>query len=146
MTAKKNIQTVNCSKCGTYAVTYDGKTCVSIRSGQVCKGIITIIMKNEPKEGIFRIKDATVIVQKEDDGRWHLSISCKNHQPSYKLIKESRYLFLPENIVVAQIFPPKSEFVNVHQYCHHLWEIFPQESLPPDHVTLEDQEDAEHPL
>lgn len=31
---------INCSKCGSYAVTYNGKRCISIRSGAVCNGEI----------------------------------------------------------------------------------------------------------
>ncbi len=76
----------------------------------------------EIKEGSFKMGRCIVIVSK-DNGKWHLSISCKNNQPSYKEIKEARYRFLPDDITVAQIFPPKSEFVNLHPYCHHLWEI-----------------------
>jgi len=33
--------TIDCSKCGTYAVTLNKKTCISIRSGKVCKGKIS---------------------------------------------------------------------------------------------------------
>lgn len=76
----------------------------------------------EFKTGTFRMGRCVVIVS-IDDGKWHLSISTKNAQPSYKEIKEARYKFLPNNIYVAQIFPPKEEFVNLHPYCHHLWEI-----------------------
>jgi hypothetical protein len=63
------------------------------------------------------------IIITKDNGKWHLSISTPNNQPSYKEIKEARYKFLPDNIYMAQIFPPKSEFVNLHPFCHHLWEI-----------------------
>lgn len=41
----------------------------------------------------------------------------------YYQLKEIRYEFLPNDIHVAQIFPPREEFVNVHQNCFHLWEI-----------------------
>lgn len=58
-----------------------------------------------------------------DNGLWHLSISTPNASPSYKEIKEARYKYLPDDIYVAQIFPPKSEFINIHKYCHHLWQI-----------------------
>ena len=58
-----------------------------------------------------------------DDGKWHLSISKANEIPSYDEIKEARYKFIPDDVTMAQIFPPKKEFVNLHPYCHHLWEI-----------------------
>jgi hypothetical protein len=74
------------------------------------------------KEGTF-IMDRCRIIVSIDGGKWHLSISKHNASPSYKEIKEARYKFMPNDIYVAQIFPPKEEFVNIHPYCHHLWEI-----------------------
>jgi hypothetical protein len=76
----------------------------------------------DKKEGTFKMGRCIVIVT-NDNGKWHLSISCKDCQPSYKEIKEARYKYLPNDIYVAQIFPPQEEFVNVHTYCHHLWQI-----------------------
>ena len=74
------------------------------------------------KEGIFQMGRCNVIVS-IDNGKWHLSISTKTASPSYKEIKKARYKYCPDNIYMAQIFPPKSEFINVYSYCHHLWEI-----------------------
>lgn len=74
------------------------------------------------KTGIFKMGRCSVIVTK-DNGKWHLSISTPTESPTYEEIKAARYKFLPDNVYMAQIFPPKSEFVNVHPYCHHLYEI-----------------------
>lgn len=74
------------------------------------------------KEGTFRMGRCTIIVS-IDNGKWHMSISTPTASPSYKEIKEARYKLIPDNVTMAQIFPPKEEFVNVHLYCHHLWEI-----------------------
>lgn len=74
------------------------------------------------KEGIFKMGRCNIIVS-IDNGKWHLSISTPSASPSYNEIKEARYMFLPNNITVAQLFPPKEEFVNVHPFCHHLFEI-----------------------
>ena len=79
-------------------------------------------MVKEYKEGMFSMGRCNVIVTK-DNGNWHLSISTPSASPSYNEIKQARYRFLPNDIYVAQIFPPKEEFVNVHPYCHHLWQI-----------------------
>lgn len=59
------------------------------------------------------------------DGKlgWHLSISHPRRLPTYAEMKRARYEFMPDNIYVAQIFPPQSEFVNIHENCLHLWEI-----------------------
>jgi len=60
-----------------------------------------------------------------DQGKWHLSISREDRSPSYEEIKKARYQFLPNEIHAAQIFPPKEEFVNLHPFCHHLYEVQP---------------------
>lgn len=74
------------------------------------------------KPGIFRMGRCLVIVSK-DIGKWHLSISCRDADPTYEEIKEARYKYVPDNVYMAQIFPPKAEFVNLHPHCYHLWEI-----------------------
>lgn len=76
----------------------------------------------EHKEGIFRMGRCNVIVT-IDDGKWHMSISTPNASPSYREIKEARYKYIPDDVYMAQIFPPREEFVDIHPYCHHLWEI-----------------------
>ena len=58
-----------------------------------------------------------------DEGSWHLSISTKSALPTYTEMKQARYKFLPDEIYMAEIFPPKAEFVNAHEYCRHLWQI-----------------------
>lgn len=71
--------------------------------------------------GIFKYKGMLVMVTK-DNGKWHLSVSAK-YPLGYVQIKEVRYMFLPNDIQAAQIFPPREEFVNVHETCYHLFEI-----------------------
>lgn len=76
----------------------------------------------EYKEGIFSMGQCGIIITKEL-GKWHLSISRKDRSPSYDEIRNARYALLPDDITMAQIFPPTKEFVNIHPYCHHLFEI-----------------------
>ena len=77
---------------------------------------------NQFKEGIFNFRGCIVIVAIEN-GMYHLSISKANEHPSYEDIKQARYNFTPDSVVMAQIFPPKSQFVNLHEHCFHLWEV-----------------------
>jgi hypothetical protein len=74
------------------------------------------------KEETFTMGRCAVTVSK-DKGKWHLSISTPYESPKYSEVKKARYQFLPDDIYVAQIFPPKKEFINIHPYCHHLWEL-----------------------
>ena len=78
-------------------------------------------MKNF-KEGIFKMGRCDVIVS-IDAGKYHLSISTPNASPSYQEIKQARYTFIPNDVTMAQLFPPAEEFINLHPYCHHLWQV-----------------------
>lgn len=82
----------------------------------------------------------TVIVADEPDG-WHLSISHRlstvdpatgrpaaGRLPSYEELKAARYRFCPNAVCMAQIFPPREEFVNHHPTTLHLWEVPAQET------------------
>jgi hypothetical protein len=77
----------------------------------------------EPKTGLFRFGRCRVIVT-IDEGAWHLSISTDSPKilPSYKEIKAARYKFLPDEIYVAEIFPPKADFISIAE-VRHLYEI-----------------------
>lgn len=68
---------------------------------------------------LYKGKDVFITI---DNGKWHLSVST-NHPLGYNEMKELRYMFLPDSISVAQIFPPRGEFVNIHENCYHLWQL-----------------------
>lgn len=71
--------------------------------------------------GFFRYKGKNILINKEDD-LWHLSVSA-NHTLGYYELKEIRYKFMPNDMQVAQIFPPREDFVNIHKNCFHLFQI-----------------------
>lgn len=80
--------------------------------------------EKEYKEGTFKMGRCTITITRDGaDKAWHLSISTPSASPSYKEIKAARYKYLPDGIYMAQIFPPKDEFINLHPYCHHLWQV-----------------------
>jgi hypothetical protein len=54
---------------------------------------------------------------------WHLSISHPDRYPEWDEIVEARYRFIPDEVRVAQLLPPRAEWVNVHPTTMHLWEI-----------------------
>jgi len=75
-----------------------------------------------PLPQTYRFSKCNVLVS-NDGGLWHLSISRKDRLPNYDEVKYARYAYLPDDITVAQLFPPKTDFVNMHQFCLHLWEL-----------------------
>jgi hypothetical protein len=77
-----------------------------------------------PNVKIFKHGEVQCILVKEPNG-WHLSMSTKSRLPTYDEMKEIRYQYVPDDVYMAQIFPPKKEFVNVHPYTLHLYQIQP---------------------
>jgi hypothetical protein len=75
----------------------------------------------EYRIGTFLFGDCIVMVAKEN-GLYHLSISA-NHPLGYHQIKTARYKFIPNSCIMAQIFPSREEFVNLHENCYHMYEI-----------------------
>ena len=71
--------------------------------------------------GLFQYQGMKICIS-IDDGKWHLSVSAK-YPLGYEQLKKVRYMFLPNAMHIAQIFPPREQFVNVHTCCWHLWEI-----------------------
>lgn len=71
--------------------------------------------------GFYLYKGKQIFINKEN-GLWHLSVAAK-YPLGYYEIKQLRYLFMPNNMQVAQIFPPREEFVNIHENCYHLFEL-----------------------
>jgi hypothetical protein len=70
---------------------------------------------------IFKFRGCQVCISK-DAGLWHISISRKDRLPSYEELKDVRYQYLPDVPYMVQIFPSQEDFVNLHNYCLHLWE------------------------
>ena len=84
--------------------------------------------------GFFVYQDKFIAIT-IDEGHWHLSAST-NHPIDYYELKELRYKFLPNAMYFAQIFPPREQFVNVHENCYHLWQIGP--GSYPEYMDMSD--------
>ena len=67
----------------------------------------------------------------EDDGRrWlHLSVSHPKRVPTYDEMCECKELFL-RDLMALQLFVPKAQHVNVHEFCLHLWASLDPLDLP----------------
>ena len=57
------------------------------------------------------------------EGCHHISISHPFRYPTWDEIHAARYYFLPEDIDCAIFLPKKSEYVNLHPNCFHVWEV-----------------------
>jgi len=85
--------------------------------------------------GAFEIpyQSFTLMVIASDEGGWeHVSVSLKNRTPNWKEMCFIKDLFWSEDEAVVQFHPPKSEYVNMHPNCLHLWKKVEEEfELPP---------------
>lgn len=66
-------------------------------------------------------------------GGWeHVSVSLQNRCPTWDEMCRIKDIFWGEDECVVQFHPPKSEYVNLHPYCLHLWKkIGEKADLPP---------------
>ena len=77
--------------------------------------------------GAFRITGPTPIRQELvimcgiGEGWEHVSVSLKNRCPNWTEMSYVKDLFWNEDECVVQFHPPKSEYVNCHPFCLHLW-------------------------
>lgn len=84
--------------------------------------------------GAFRIKIKGTewgIIASSGEGWEHVSISHKHKTPSWKTMSELKDLFFEEEERVVQYHPPKSEYVNNHENCLHLWKPIDKEIPHP---------------
>jgi hypothetical protein len=54
---------------------------------------------------------------------WHLSIAHKHRYPTWDEVADVRYALCPDDVTMALLLPPPGEYLNVHEYTFHLWEI-----------------------
>lgn len=79
----------------------------------------------------FRSTELKVIVS--DGAGWdHVSVSLPNRCPNWLEMHFVKELFFEDEETVIQFHPKRSEYVNNHPYCLHLWRNQRTEiELPP---------------
>lgn len=76
----------------------------------------------EPGSRAYRMGRCQIIVSKQRAG-WHLSVSRPERLPTWEEMRDARYALVPDEATMALLLPPKSEYVNVHDYCLQMYEI-----------------------
>jgi len=57
-----------------------------------------------------------------NEGGWqHVSVSRKDRCPTWEEMCQIKNLFWDEDDWVVQFHPAKSDYINNHPYCLHLW-------------------------
>ena len=94
--------------------------------------------------GIFSIplssgENATVVANNGlSDSEWeHVSVSTPYRCLTWEEMCKVKDLFFYEDEVVIQIHPAKKDYVNLHNFCLHLWKPKTKEiPLPPPYLVL----------
>ena len=73
----------------------------------------------------------------EADGKnWiHLSVSKRKQYPTWDEFVQVKELFLGRESLALQVLPPRSEWVNDHPFCLHLYQCL-DKRLTPDFRKL----------
>lgn len=76
--------------------------------------------------GVFEIrtikfKHPLQVIASDGDGWEHVSVSLPNRCPTWDEMTFIKSLFWDDTDLVIQYHPPKSNHVNIHPYCLHLW-------------------------
>lgn len=74
--------------------------------------------------GVFSLGIATgtiMIIASSGSGWEHVSASLRNRPPNWSEMCRIKDLFWGPEEAVVQFHPPKSEYVNHHPHCLHLW-------------------------
>lgn len=68
----------------------------------------------------------------EDDGkRWlHLSMSLATRLPTWSELVQAKEAFMGKESRAVQVLPPRSEWVNIHEYTLHLFVCLDGDPLP----------------
>lgn len=137
---------VELSSLNTNALVGDGDALHSLRGERMKKQMpekfrqIKYSNKEDGCNGLFfvnlpKFKKLKVVVS--DGGGWdHVSVSLSDRCPTWEEMCLIKDLFFEEEETVVQFHPSKSEHVNNHPYCLHLWkrQATPYE-LPPSIFT-----------
>jgi hypothetical protein len=70
---------------------------------------------------VSRTRGLSVILS-IDGGHRHLSIASPARYPSWDEILRVRNWYFPEEMEVVMVLARRSEYVNLHPTCFHLWE------------------------
>ena len=91
--------------------------------------------KEDGNNGAFFIpfESFELMVIASDGENWeHVSVSLTGRNPNWKEMCFIKDMFWDEDDCVIQYHPPKSEYINNHEHCLHLWKPIGKEvPMPP---------------
>lgn len=91
--------------------------------------------------GLFRFRIDTHIIRcvvSDCEGWQHVSVSMERESkcPPWGVMCKIKELFWEDEEVVCQFHPKKSEYVNMHPYCLHLWRCTDGREFPTPPMNM----------
>lgn len=89
--------------------------------------------------GAFRLRLNTgpcLAIVSEGMGWEHVSVSRRDRCLTWEEMCQVKNLFWDEEDCVIQYHPPKSQYVNNHPYCLHLWRPTEQQIPTPPRIMV----------
>ena len=75
-------------------------------------------------------------IQERNNESWlHVSFSRNHKLPSYQEIKQVKTDFIGKDNVAIMIFPAQVDYVNLHEFCLHLWHCITNKEIIPNFVN-----------
>lgn len=90
-------------------------------------------LRSDIAHGAYDDRGVSVIwsVERIDGQVWrHLSVATTSGIPSYTMMAGIKRWLLGDEGKAIMVFPPRSEHINIHQHCLHLWEPVGHDPLP----------------
>lgn len=93
------------------------------------------ILRKDEDGAAYKSRTGLVVIISccvERDGKnWvHLSVSKRKQYPSWDEFSQVKDLFLGSESLAIQVLPPRSEWVNDHNYCLHLYQCLDERPTP----------------
>lgn len=76
------------------------------------------------------------IIASQDMGWEHVSVSTPSKIPTWEMMCFIKNMFWDETDCVMQLHPPKSDYINNHPNCLHLWRPIEQEIPTPPSIMV----------
>ncbi len=87
----------------------------------------------------FYYKETEILTIASDGMGWeHVSVSLpgKKKCPSWEIMCYVKNTFWDSGDIIVQFHPPKSKYINQHEYCLHLWRPIGKEIPIPDSILV----------
>lgn len=104
--------------------------------------VTTGVMKSDKSMGfngafIIRHLSAHLTVIISDEALWdHVSVSLPSRTPTWGEMNFIKGMFFDNEETVIQFHPPRSQYINNHAFCLHLWRDQSREIvLPPQFMV-----------